>query len=97
MKTEISYEWTLEEIEDGDIIDSDFSETLSFDKHYLVGNDLGLVRSEGNEEDGKTDTVWAYVKNGKLPEYFSDSMGVTMGIKVPQRFHKELATYLATN
>ncbi len=94
MQTKVNYEWTLETLEDGDIVDSDFSEKLTFDKEDLAGNDLGLVRSEGNERDGVTDQVWAYVKDGKLPEYFSDSMGNELNIKVPVRFHNELKNYL---
>lgn len=93
MQTKVNYEWTLETLDDGDIIDSDFSDSLTFDKADLPGNDLGLVRHEGNEDDGVTDRVWAYVKDGKLPECFSDSMGTTIAIKVPQRFHNELSKW----
>lgn len=89
-----TYEWTLEEMKDGEIVDSDFSDILKFDKSYLAGNDLGLVLSIGNEREGITDRYWAYVKDGKLPEYFTDSMGETVGYKVPIKFHKELNKYL---
>lgn len=94
MQTKVNYEWTLETLDDGDIIDSDFADKLTFDKDDLVGKDLGLVRDEGNEADGITDRLWAYVKDGNLPEYFSDSMGTPIAIKVPQRFHNELKAYL---
>lgn len=97
MRTQVKYEWTLEELEldCNDIVDSDFSETLNFKKeHFPPRYDLGLVRYEGNEIEGQTDSVWAYVKDGKLPEYFSDSMGTPIAIKVPQRFHNELKQYL---
>lgn len=67
--------------------------SLEFDKADLSGKDLGLVRHEGNENDGVTDRLWAYVKDGKLPECFSDSMGTPIAIKVPQRFHIELKNY----
>lgn len=93
MQTKVAYEWTLETIEDGDIVDSDFSDNLTFSKEDLQGKDLGLVRNEGNEIDGVTDRFWAYVKDGKLPEYFSDSLCHEIGIKVPQRFHNELKNY----
>lgn len=93
MRNEIKYEWTLEILEDKDIIDSDFSEVLNFNKAELPGNDLGLVRYEGNEIDGQTDSLWAYVKDGKLPEYFSNAMREETGFKVPQRFHVELNKY----
>ena len=95
MQTKVAYEWTLETVEDGDIIDSNFADNLTeIDNADLIGKDLGLVRNEGNENDGVTDRLWAYVKDGKLPEYFSDSMGTPIAIKVPQRFHNELKNYL---
>lgn len=94
MRTQVKYEWTLETLEDGDIVDSDFSDTLSFDHEDLVGKDLGLIRAEGNEIDGTTEMFWAYVKNGMLPEYFCNEIGNATSIKVPQRFHNELKQYL---
>ena len=93
MRNEITYEWTLETLDNGDIVDSDFSDTLSFNKAYLPGNDLGLCRVLGNERDGVVDTTWAYVKDGKLDTHFRDSAGSEIS-KVPQRFHTELAKYL---
>lgn len=97
MKTEISYEWTLETLEDGDIIDNHFSDVLSYDKADLEGKDLGLIRNEGNEHEGLTDRYWAYVKDGKLPEFFTDSMGDTVKIKVPVKYHNELKKYFTNN
>ena len=94
MRNQVKYEWTLEIIEDGEIIDSDFSDSLTFNKDELPGNDLGLVRYEGNEIDGQTDSIWAYVKYGKLPEFFSNAMNEKTGYKVPARFHKELSKYI---
>lgn len=96
MKNEIIYEWTLEELDpDGDIIDSDFSDTLTFDDYDPDIHALGLVRNTGNDRDGVTDRLWAYVKNGELPVYFADSMGVDSSLRVPQRFHDELFNYLS--
>lgn len=96
MQTKVEYEWTIEEIdaESGDIIDSSFSDDLNFwTKEDWDGKDLGLVRNEGNEDDGLEDRYWAYVKDGKLPEFFTDSMGEFTGIKVPQKFHLQLSSY----
>jgi hypothetical protein len=93
MQTQVKYEWSLETVEDGDIVDSDFSDKLDFAKDELPGKDLCLVRNEGNENEGVTDRFWAYVKDGKLPEYFSSSEG-EVNIKVPIRFHNELNKYL---
>jgi hypothetical protein len=98
MKTSISYEWTLEEVdENGDIIDSNFAYRLSnFNKASLEGKDLGLVRNEGSEENGLKGRYWAYVRDGKLPETFEDGAGNKISIKVPKKFHTELNKYLIT-
>lgn len=92
MRNTITYEWTLETLEGEDVVDSDFSDSLSFDKDQLPGKDLGLVRNVGNEAQGITDRSWAYVKDGALPEYFTDSAGARIA-KVPERFIKELNSY----
>jgi hypothetical protein len=94
MRTKVEYEWTLEELEDGDIIDNNYSDKLYYSKEDLPGRNLGLVRNEGNENAGLTDRYWAYVKDGKLPDYFTDGCDETVNIKVPAKFHKELASYL---
>lgn len=93
MQTKVNYEWSYEITDiDGDIIDSDFSDTLIAFKNDTGGN-IVLVRNEGNEVDGVTDRYWAYIKeDGTLPEYFSDSYH-EINIKVPQKFHKELGIY----
>lgn len=96
MKNSVNYEWSLEQLDhNNDIVDNDFSENLTFEKNSLVGNDLGLVRDEGNEVDGLQQRLWAYVRNGKLPEFFADANSIPTGYKVPVRFHKELAKYLS--
>jgi hypothetical protein len=91
----IYYEWSLEYIDkSGDIIHSDFANKVSdFGLNVLSGR-LCLVRNTGNEIDGLQDRQWAYVKDGKLPVFFEDSAGNETAIKVPARFHAELA---ATN
>ena len=97
MKNKIRYEWTLETIELGEIIDNDFSDKLDFDIAKVLDvpyYDLGLVRNEGNEIDGVNERYWAYVKEGKLPDNFKTAMGEDTGIKIPNRFHDELKKYL---
>lgn len=91
----VKYEWTIEELEDGEVIDSDFRDKLlEFNfNHFTTGIDLGLVRNEGNDIDGLTNRLWAYVKDGKLPDYFQDAYLQTTSIKIPARFHKELQDY----
>lgn len=98
MANQIKYEWTLETLEDGDIIDSDFAESLPAAWLTEENTDLALVRNEGNENQGLQDRLWAYVFEDdgvkKLPEYFSEALGNPTQIKVPQKFHKELSTKL---
>jgi len=94
MKSTVSYEWDYETVdEDGDIIDHNHSESLSRYGESDKTDTLVLIRELGNDRDGMIDRTWAYVKDGKMPEYFTDSAGV-VGAKVPERFHKELAKYL---
>lgn len=73
MPNKVIYEWSIETVDEhGDIIDSSFWDELP--KEPLEENQrLCLVRNEGNETDGLTDRLWAYVVDGKLPEYFTDS------------------------
>lgn len=89
---ETKYEWTFESVDEfGDIVDSDFSESLSgFDKGQHQGEDLGLVRNEGDEINGLQDRFFAYVKDGKLPDHFDDHPNM----KVPKRYHKELERFI---
>lgn len=85
MGHKIIYEWSLETIDEhGDIIDSDFSNSPF---ELIAANQrMCLVRNEGNEVDGLTDRLWAYVVDGKLPEYFTDSNDCEVGYRVPLKF-----------
>lgn len=90
MRNKVEYEWCYETIDEhGDILDNDFEETLAAFDDSRKTDDLCLVRNEGNDEDGLVERLWAYVKDGKLPETFSDSMGTPIGIDVPKRFLAE--------
>jgi len=60
--------------------------------------DLVLVRDEwemcGKEPVDLGLRLWAYVKDGKLPEFFSGHFSLGYGestIRVPARFHRELS------
>jgi len=89
------YEWDYETVNsDGDIEDHNHADKLSQFKTSDITDSLVLIRDLGSEASGLIDRMWAYVKDGKLPEYFSDAIGLT-GYKVPQRFHVELAKYLS--
>ena len=83
-----SYEWTAEEWDREEHIDSDFANKLKdlypIDRRVRIG----LVKSIGNEIDGLVDREWAYADNGKLPENFSLA-DFSEGAKVPKRFLKE--------
>lgn len=46
-----------------------------------------LVRDDDSRNGGRS---WAYMENGKLPEYFEDAYGVKTA-KVPKRFHQEVS------
>ena len=85
------YEWDYETWdENGDILDHDHADKLSEFSDSRKTAHLVLVRDSGNDIDGLTDRVWAYVSGGKLPEYFTDELNNPTQYKVPQRFHKEL-------
>jgi hypothetical protein len=94
----IAYEWDVEEVDaHEDIVDHNFCDSLKpLLEHYgsaiTAGNGtfrLVLVRDVGNDVDGLIDRHWAYVRNGKLPQFFSDGIADT-GHRVPARFHREL-------
>lgn len=94
----VAYEWDRETVDQyGDIIDHSHSDTL--EPIAEDGGRLVLVRDEYTEADGVQDRLWAYVDDaGKLPEFFSragtgEDDWVT-SVRVPQRFHKELARVL---
>ncbi len=88
------YEWDYETVdENGDVEDHFHANKLSEYSEDAKTDTLVLVRSVGNEIDGLIEREWAYVKDGKLPEYFQDA-NEREGAKVPVRFHDELAQYL---
>lgn len=93
MKNEVRYEWDYETVEDGDIIEHNHSEKLSWFKESDKTDTLVLVVDIGNERDGLTERYWAYVYDGKLPEYFTDSYNEPIR-KVPQKYHNELRKYI---
>lgn len=95
----VTYEWDCETVaagdseqfEDGEVIDhahgATYKEVLAWSaanppqagfRHALV-----LVR---DDDEGRS---WAYVEDGKLPQYFTDADGADAA-KVPQRFHREV-------
>jgi hypothetical protein len=103
-----TYEWIVEQIDEhDDIIDTNshdsyedaMSERLDV-AHGAVRMDVGICRDVGNNEQGVVDRVWAYVRGGVLPEYFTDGTEIDgevaeVSIKVPKRFHAEVSAYRA--
>jgi hypothetical protein len=53
----------------------------------LKSGNLVLVRDDDHSRG------WAYVENGKLPEYITDAYGRNI-VKVPNKFHNELKKHL---
>lgn len=99
----IRYEWTVEVIRDygdgvEDIIESDFFDTFAKAKQNSLINcnpvheyvQIGLVRQVFDSVDTLLSTSWAYITDGKLPEYLTDSSNRQIR-KIPIRFHKEIA------
>lgn len=90
------YEWDVETVDaHGDIEDHDH--TASCDKHCVEAaldktgrTRLVLVRDDFNKEGEQVDRHWAYVIDGKLPEYFEDAYQ-RRTCKVPRQYHRELA------
>lgn len=95
----VQYEWDCETVadgdtttfEDGEVIDhahgTSYQAVLEWSKRYPAEagfrHQIVLVR---DDEDGRS---WAYVEDGKLPEYFTDAEGADCA-KVPQRFVREV-------
>lgn len=91
MKT---YEWDYETLdENGDIMEHDHADRLSDFSESQKTDTLVLVMDEGKENSGIESRSWAYVKDGKLPDFFSDAFQRPVS-KVPERFHKELERYI---
>ena len=86
----VSYEWDVEVVdaETGDILEHNHANRL-VDHWPITGANERLVLVRDKYDYFVHDREWAYVENGKLPEYFEDGLG-RQGAKVPKRFHKEL-------
>jgi hypothetical protein len=101
----IFFEWDIETIDEhGDIQDHNFSDECPGIPEPGIPEEEGLrlvlVRDvfewPSNDLQRKcdpdlTERLWAYVVDGKLPEFFEDC-GKKTAVKVPVRFHKELLT-----
>jgi hypothetical protein len=99
----IFYEWIVEFLEDGSE-DSDIYDTSAMDTYaeaHLAATTwettpfvrIGLTRNEGNDIEGLTDRMWAYIKEGKLDEWFNQGTDFPTGVSVPKRYMKELENF----
>lgn len=96
----VIYEWDIETVTDEDteehekneVLDHNFCESYKALREQLTrfpdaGDglrfDVVLVR------DGYYGRSWAYVEDGKLPEFFHDADGRNAAL-VPKRFHAEV-------
>lgn len=98
-----NYEWLVEQIDaDGDVIDCSHFDTALAAVAWAAGlgagvrYDIALVRDVECEFDGVIERVWAYVVDGKLPEWaveFDREAFGTEGVRrrVPQRYLREWA------
>ena len=92
----IRYEWTVEFLEEDDIVDSFFGDTLqealrhAGDTPAGCAKRIGVVRDRFDSAESLVCRSWAYMEDGKLPERFVDAYGREIA-KVPARFCKEVA------
>lgn len=94
---QVRYEWDYEivDLDSMDVLDHWHEDKLTGFGRPLEENErLVLVRNEGNEGEGLEDRLWAYVEDGKLPQYFSNANGNQTGYKVPLKYRSELTNYL---
>ncbi len=88
----VVYEWDAESITDDEweeVADHNHGETAMYvlQAQPLDGHrkHICLVRDANEREDRS----WAYLEDGKLPEWFEDASGRKTA-RVPKRFHEEL-------
>ena len=92
----VRYEWTVEFLEDDDIVDSFFGDTLlaalrhAGDTPAGCAKRLAVVRDRFDSAESLVCRSWAYMDDGKLPERFVDACNHETA-KVPARFYKEVA------
>jgi hypothetical protein len=88
-KRTIVYEWDIESTDDdGEVGHNHFNHCPGIPTDS--DSCLVLIYNYGSVDDGMIDKAWAYVKDGKLDEWFRDAYGSQFR-KVPARFQRELA------
>lgn len=88
----VDYEWDCETVaDDGDVIDHMHAFSYAEVKAWSAANPCEPVTSHALVlvRDDDSGRAWAYLEDGRLPEFFSDAGGADVS-KVPQRFHREV-------
>jgi hypothetical protein len=92
----VIYEWDVEQIEDEDIVDHYFCDSLDEAREVVANGDSSMkwavvLVCKVEDNRGRTHTSWAYLnEDGTLPESFSDAYNRPTR-KVPKKFHDETA------
>lgn len=100
----VSYEWDVETVtdaeteehEEGEVLDHHHFDTYAEAAQFAAGEpDEGtryvIVLVRDNDGTGAlTRRAWAYMEDGKLPDYFVCANGDDVA-KVPQKYHNEVA------
>ncbi len=84
----VTIEWIIEEMDGDEIIDVQHPETYAQALSWMYPNTdyrVGLVK---DRQDGRS---WAYIEDGAIAEYFTDSYGEEMG-KVPAKYVREVGS-----
>jgi len=100
----VYFEWDCEEVADGEseqyedeepidhyhasayaeVLDQSLEAPPTGSKYRIV-----LVRDRLDKYDSLVCRSWAYLEDGKLPEYFTDAYNIQTA-KVPEKFHNEI-------
>ena len=93
------YEWDVETqavgdsgtAENGDVLDHDFCSSYAEAVRNLANDppQSGEYKVIVLIRDDDICKAWAYMEDGKLPDFFADAYG-NEDAKVPQRFHAEV-------
>jgi hypothetical protein len=87
----VYYEWDVEEVDENEDIQN-HNHTSSYTKAKEVAaipNEGGIISRIVLVRDDDNCRSWAYMEDGKLPEWFEDAYGAEVA-KVPKRFIKEV-------
>lgn len=94
----VTYEWDIETWDPAteEILDHYHADKLEDLLPHFVRQDptmrLVLIRETGDQVDGITSRLWAYVgDNWSLPRTFEEAGEVETEVAVPQRFHRMIA------